>query len=181
MLTEQWAKLFTSTTSGSVSAKMVNGNNGNLTVIESQSVSNGAYMPSSISMQASGTGYAQGCRLIPGCGNTPATPTDYTLEDPMIIYTPGSTTPSYKYTNVNFSDNSSIQDSRVFFGKRVTVTNNRDEAITVKELGLVSYCYAANTHLFHLLARKVLAEPVVIQPFERYTFTYEIGVPTSDN
>lgn len=180
MLTEQWAKLFTSTT-GNVTAKMVNGNNGSLTAIENQSVSNGAYMPSSISMQASGTGYAQGCRLIPGCGNTPATPTDYTLEDPLIIYTPGSTTPSYKYTNVNFSDNSSIQDSRVFFGKRVTVTNNRDEAITVKELGLVSYCYMGNTHTFHLLARKVLKTPVEIKPFERYTFTYEIGIPTSDD
>lgn len=161
--------------SASGNGKMVNGNNGAMAA----NYSSTGYpdLAISTSMSASGTSGSVGAVLVVGGGDAPSTPDEYTLETPYVRYTPGSTSVS---SDLVRSNNASIYDNRILLGKSCMYRNDTNEAITIKEVGIVMYNYAGGSHRYYLMARKVLKTPVTIEPGKTARIAYTIGIPDND-
>lgn len=158
--------------------KMVNGSNAQI-AIAGASQGSGGYQDVAVStsMSASGTGGSVGASLVVGGGDAPSTPNEYSLETPYVRYTPGSTSVS---SDLVRSNNASIYDNRILLGKSCMYRNDTNEVITIKEVGIVMYNYAGNSHRYFLMARKVLKTPVTIEPGKTARIAYTIGIPDSD-
>lgn len=101
-----------------------------------------------------------GCSILIGSGNTAASIDDIKLDSIISNYTVIAQT--HKLVTA-YSDSSFIVTR--------TIKNTNTEPLTIKEVGLFA-CYE---QLF-MFAREVLAEPVVLQPGEKHTFTMTIGL-----
>ena len=108
------------------------------------------------------------CYVMIGAGTTTPTKDDYDMADTSIIG--DNKMKSITQTGV-YSDAT---------GASITTQwrNESSEAITVKEVGLV---YKTNSMAYDktcnvLLSRKVLDNPITIQPRETYIFTYNIKI-----
>lgn len=98
-----------------------------------------------------------GCYLLIGSGDSQETPDAYKLDSVITQYSVINQTHT-------FSDKYS---GSVLLINRV-IQNTSEEAFTVKEIGLFGTNY--------MIAREVLAEPVVLQPGEKHTFTMTISL-----
>ena len=99
-----------------------------------------------------------------GTGNTPATVSDYSIESILTSTEIGVTVPS----GVSFSQFDTYEEYSVTFG----VTNKTAEAITIKEVGLISNTYVGN--YYALVDRTVLDTPVTIPAGQSKQITYTI-------
>lgn len=102
----------------------------------------------------------QANRLLFGTGNTPESPEDYKLAELTTDYTVLSSTKTVSGE----------------YGKNVVIYTRVIQAgeteLTIKEQGLVMGLSGFNA----LIAREVFPEPVVLQPYEKHTFTIAIGL-----
>lgn len=97
--------------------------------------------------------------LFVGSGLTSPTIDDYKLENPL---------------NLEVLSASCTHNGSTTIVTR-TFKNNTEEEVTINELGL--YVFATNRKSpFVLLARKVLSEPIILNPNETYTFTYNFTI-----
>lgn len=102
----------------------------------------------------------QAMRLLLGTGDAAESPEDYQLAELTTDYTVLASAKTLKgeYGNGVLIYNRTIQAG--------------ESGLTVKEQGLVAGYSNGN----YLLARDVLPAPVVLQPYEKHTFTMEIGL-----
>ena len=106
-----------------------------------------------------------------GFDNTAESPSDYCLGDSNFL--------SPKLTCASVGINT--HNDRELFSAYANFTNNSDSNVTVREVGVYGYpgynpnssMTSADTVLFF---RKVLDTPVVIAPYETYSFTYRLRV-----
>ena len=98
-----------------------------------------------------------GIYLLIGSGTTPATSNDYKLDNVESNYT----VITQNHTVFTTYGNQILVINRI-------IQNTSSSAITINELGLCG--------LKIMIAREVLAEPVVLQPGEKHTFTMTIGL-----
>lgn len=110
----------------------------------------------------SGTGNFTSCGLALGDGNTPPTVDDYKLSGNLIT---GLRTQTQNTT----ANNNSITFS-------IIVTNNTNNSVTVKELGLAG-CYSSGDNYYTvLLTRDVLSDPVTLNTGDSKTFSVTIDL-----
>lgn len=106
---------------------------------------------------------ASGVLLLLGTGDTAPTIDDYKLDNIWSDYT--VITQVCSNMNANY-DNNAFLISR-------SIQNTSSESVTVKEQAIcLSQRYGGNI----IIAREVLAEPVVLQPGKKHTFTMTIGL-----
>lgn len=123
---------------------------------------------------------ACGTWLVVGEGDTPVSPNDIALAQPL-SYVQDNSYASRPCSKLTWVGNGVIINSPYIIGRTATYANHTNEAVTVKEVGLNAWIYAGSPGRFSfLIARKVLAEPVVIEPGTAYTFHYEIKIPASE-
>lgn len=141
-------------------AKKMNGSNNSQVPLNSLSNTN-------IDNHYGGTGTGAYCIVI-GAGDTAVTKEDYDLADTSIM------------ANDKMKSRNQTATYSKASGAVITCqwTNNSNEPITVKEMGLAfklqSYAYDKASNI--LVARKVLTTPVTVQSGETYAFTYNIKV-----
>ena len=96
--------------------------------------------------------------LLLGSGTTTATSDDYKLD---------SIESNYTVITQNHTVFTNTYGNQILVINRI-IQNSSDSAITINEMGLCGWQI--------LFAREVLAEPVVLQPGEKHTFTMTIGL-----
>lgn len=103
-----------------------------------------------------------------GTGTTPATASDYQLENIL----DSTKIDVYNPSTVSFSRGDTYDEYSVTFG----VTNKTAEAITVSEIGLtaVPYYSSSGTSYYVLVDRTVLETPVTIPAGQSKQITYTI-------
>ena len=100
-----------------------------------------------------------------GRGSTPATVDDYKLEQPIES--------GLTVTNpLGYCVFAPLPNGDYVYHASYTVTNAREEAVTIQELGLFSKA-SGLTHLA-LFDRIVLDEPILLQPNETTVITYRV-------
>ena len=99
-----------------------------------------------------------GMYLLLGSGTTKATPDDYKLD---------SIESNYTVITQNHTVFTNTYGNQILVINRI-VQNTSDSPITINELGLCGWKI--------MIAREVLAEPVVLQPGEKHTFTMTISL-----
>ena len=99
-----------------------------------------------------------GIYLLIGVGTTTATSDDYKLD---------SIESNYTVITQNHTVFTNTYGNQILVINRI-IQNSSDSAITINEMGLCGWKI--------LFAREVLAEPVVLQPGEKHTFTMTIGL-----
>ena len=104
-------------------------------------------------------GRYNGFVLFVGTGDTPPTPDDYKLENAVEL---GVLTASC----IHYANGRTIV-SREFF-------NNKDEDVTIKEIGCYIFANISPNQPLVMIARKVLPTPVIIPDEQHYMFTYTI-------
>lgn len=103
-------------------------------------------------------------RLYPGGDDTPPTKDDYKLGTSL-------------HNNLQFTDcYVAFADGVYAYNVSQVYANISNEAVTIKEIGLMYRNYVTNTNqdYTYMLGRIVLDEPVVMQPGDVYSFSYTI-------
>lgn len=104
-------------------------------------------------------------KLFVGTNDTPATRDDYTIQSADLTLVSSSTIPtSSSSTFQNYENNTHGSYTTSIY------TNNTNEPITIKEVGLVCVVGSSSSNDLCLFAREVIT-PVTIQPNETYSFT----------
>ena len=99
-----------------------------------------------------------GIYLLIGAGTTTATSDDYKLD---------SIESNYTVITQNHTVFTNTYGNQILVINRI-IQNTSSSAITINELGLCGWKI--------MIAREVLAEPVVLQPGEKHTFTMTISL-----
>lgn len=103
-----------------------------------------------------------------GSSDTPESVEDYTLDF--------ISTANVEYKGFSFTP--SISGNRVSYSYTKTMQNNKNEAIVIKELGLIGCIGVWSNYSKGFLAyRKVLDTPIIVQPGEIFTIELSIGSP----
>lgn len=108
--------------------------------------------------------YVSSVWLKLGSGNTPVTESDYKLDNEITAGIKESTNRKYSHT----VESDSIAVDYVYYLK-----NTSNDTLTIREIGLCSYCYA-DAQENYLITREVLEEPIVV-PAGGY-FTIQTGL-----
>lgn len=114
-----------------------------------------------------------------GFGNTPATSDDVKLADGNLNIVIGSTTVlagQMKLDKVSESQNTKV-DGQID-NYTVTLINNTNETLTVKEIGIYAQngLVSSSAPRHCLILRKVLSTPIVFAPGDQYAITYSLSL-----
>ena len=101
--------------------------------------------------------------ILVGSGDTAVSLSDYCLDTQLSI----------TYGATMISDVHTVSGLRCITVFR-TVTNNTEDPVTIKEIGL--FCYSGNSSHPHLLARDVLSSPLTLDPDEGKVVKFHLGI-----
>lgn len=104
-------------------------------------------------------------KILLGSGDTTPTDSDIKLEEEISTLT---TISSYTPSSNAYEDNYIVTSS-------ITVKNNTNENIVVKEMGIVNIRYLSTYNYYFLYAREVLETPITIEPNQTKSFSMTLS------
>ena len=115
------------------------------------------------------------CTLMVGSSLIPESRNDLDLLEPITTLTPISISSSYP----NYND-IAVDEASYFYSISKTYRNETDKTIIVNEIGLysnmVSRAGYGKDYYLVLLARKVLDTPIIFNPGDIYTVTFNLDI-----
>ena len=128
--------------------------------------------------RTSGSSY-NGCWVDVGYGDTAVTADDYKLANGNMKVTTGSTVTLDGTMELDIvSSGQNTKSDGQFINFTVTLKNNTDHTVTVKEIGLYAQCnsHTSSQNSICLMFRKVLSTPIVFASGDQYAITYAISL-----
>lgn len=131
-----------------------------------------AALPNSLAMTLSnGSSTSSACVLVLGSGTKEATTKDYAIEEPITDGIEVISQTSAIYTTRLDSSYGTVTRQ---------VKNISDEAITIREIGLMACGGAYESDAYPcLIAREVLPEPFVLEPGKKHSFTLNLCIDSN--
>ena len=150
------------TLNATVNGKVVNPD-GN--TVNSGIISGGNYPQPLISGVLFLTAY-NNCGVVVGSGKTPASKTDYKLENLI----------SSGLTSAGTTSTSQITVDGIETVKAIILRNTSSADITISEIGMLGCCYSSGTFQAVLVDRTVLDNPITIPAGESKAISYTIRI-----